>query len=418
MCSPPSMYSRIEACRVCGNSQLVPILDLGDQALTGVFPRTPESHVGSGPLRLVKCHGSGACGLVQLEHTFSVDQMYGDNYGYRSGLNPTMVRHLQGKVERTIARFEPPEGAIVLDIGSNDGTTLAAFSERFVRVGIDPTASKFLHHYPPDVQVVTDFFSEEVFRSAVDDRRASIVTSLAMFYDLESPLDFMRDVHNILTPDGIWVFEQSYLPSMLEQNSYDTVCHEHIEYYSLSQIAWMAQQVGFTLLDVEFNEINGGSFSVTAGKSGGGSRESPQVAEIIEREKAIGIDGLELYASFAQRVSDSRNSLLEFIAIAHAGQKRLGALGASTKGNVLLQYCGLTPNDLVAIGEVNEEKFGAFTPGTLIPIVPEDHLLGLKLDYLLVLPWHFRETFMSKRLEGTSRLVFPLPELEVVDQAP
>jgi hypothetical protein len=225
----------------------------------------------------------------------------------------------------------------------------------------------------------------------------------------------MRDIHNILALDGIWIFEQSYLPSMLANNSYDTVCHEHIEYYSLSQVAWMAEQVGFTLTDVEFNDINGGSFSVIAHKTSAGFHESPQVPEILEREKALGIEGLELYASFADRVARSRDSLLKFIADAHAANKLIGALGASTKGNVLLQYCGLTPNDVVAIGEVNEEKFGAFTPGSLIPIVPEDQLLAMRPDFLLVLPWHFRETFMSKRLETPTRLVFPLPELDVVD---
>ena len=410
------MYREIDACRVCGNTDLRPILDLGEQALTGVFPTSREQHVDSGPLQLVKCHGPEACGLVQLKQTYDSDQLYGDNYGYRSGLNPTMARHLRTKVENILEQFGVPSGGVVLDIGSNDGTTLNAFpSDSVQRVGIDPTAAKFLEHYSPGIQVVSDFFSEEVFRTAVDGQPASVVTSFSMFYDLDSPLDFMGDVHNVLSADGIWMFEQSYLPLMLERNSYDTVCHEHVEYYSLSQVAWMARQVGFTLIDVELNDLNGGSFSVTAVKSASGLRETPRVAETIEHERVRGIDGLDVYAAFARRVAESRESLLAFLSDARSKGRSVGALGASTKGNVLLQYCGLTSEDIVAIGEINEDKFGAFTPGTLIPICPEAELLALQPDYLLVLPWHFRETFMSKERAGGSRLVFPLPELEIVD---
>lgn len=410
------MYSRIEACRACGNSEMVPILDLGVQALTGVFPKDKETNVDSGPLRLVKCHGAGACSLVQLEHTFSFDQMYGDNYGYRSGLNPTMVRHLHDNVERILSLGYLPHDGLVLDIGSNDGTTLAGFPEdQYDLVGMDPTASKFIDHYRPDVTVISDFFNEEVFRESFGGRQASVVISFAMFYDVESPLDFMRQVHSVLAPNGVWVFEQSYLPLMLDRNSYDTVCHEHLEYYSLSQVAWMASQVGFTLIDVDFNDVNGGSFLVTAAKTRHGAAESPRVPEIIDREKSMGIDGLDLYRAFASRVEASRGELQDFFARIHQANQLVGALGASTKGNVLLQYCELSSHDLVAIGEVNEDKFGSFTPGTGIPIVPEDELLAMRPDFLLVLPWHFRETFLSKQLQGISRLVFPLPQLEVVD---
>jgi len=409
------MYSKIDACRVCGNSELIPILDLGEQALTGVFPDSEDRDVEVGPLRLVKCHGSGSCGLVQLEHTFSFDQMYGENYGYRSGLNPTMVRHLHGKVERILSQFDLPDDALVVDIGSNDGTTLRAYPDRYLRVGIDPTASKFLDYYPGDVEVVTDFFSGDALRGVVGPRKASVVTSFSMFYDLPRPLEFMRDIHQVLAPGGVWVFEQSYLPLMLERNSYDTVCHEHLEYYSLGQVAWMARQVGFALVDVEFNDINGGSFSVTAARTEDGFHESPSVTDVIRRERADGMEGLDLYAAFSQRVARSREVLRVFIDAARQAGKSVGGLGASTKGNVILQYCGLTSADLVAIGEVNEEKYGAFTPGSLIPIWPEDRLLDEDLDYLLILPWHFRETFLSKQITGHARLVFPLPQLEVAD---
>jgi NDP-4-keto-2,6-dideoxyhexose 3-C-methyltransferase len=409
------MYRQIERCRICGNEQLQPLLDLGEQALTGVFPRRRDQVVASGPLRLVKCHGQGACGLVQLEHSFSFAEMYGDNYGYRSGLNASMTSHLRGKVERILSRVDVPPGAIVLDIGSNDGTTLAAYPPgKFRRIGIDPTAAKFRRYYPPDVEVVCDLFTGENFARVAGDGKAAVITSFAMFYDLESPLTFMRDVHRALADDGVWVFEQSYLPSMLERNSYDTVCHEHIEYYSMSVVRWMAAEVGFKIIDVELNDVNGGSFSVMAAKTGSPYPESPLAERMIQEEQAIGLDGLEIYGGFVDRVKTSRELLRTFVNDARASGQTIGALGASTKGNVLLQYCGLTPDDLLAIGEVNEEKFGGFTPGTLIPICSEAELIAREPDYLLILPWHFRETFLEKHLRGKSRLVFPLPFLEII----
>lgn len=411
----PPIYRQIDRCRVCGNQHLELLLDLGEQALTGVFPRTASTHVGAGPLQLVKCHGEHACGLVQLLHSYASEQMYGDNYGYRSGLNASMVTHLRGKIARILSRVSPPAGSIVLDIGSNDGTTLAAYpAGTYQRIGIDPTSAKFRQYYPPDVSIVTSLFSEASFRSVAGDRRAAVITSFAMFYDLEDPIAFMRDIHHCLADDGVWVFEQSYLPLMLERNAYDTICHEHIEYYSLSIIDWMTRKAGFKIIDVELNDINGGSFSVMVAKTGSSHAESPAVAQILADERSAGIADLDIYKAFAARVHASREQLRGFLAEAKAAGKTVAALGASTKGNVILQYCNITTADMTCVGEVNEEKFGSFTPGTLIPIIPEAELVARAPDYLVVLPWHFRDTFLRKKLQGSSHLVFPLPTLEVV----
>jgi NDP-4-keto-2,6-dideoxyhexose 3-C-methyltransferase len=409
------MDRAIDVCRACGNQQLVQVLDLGELAYTGIFPRAREEQVPRSPLRLVKCHGPDVCGLLQLQHACDPGAMYGATYGYRSGLNASMVRHLQGKVQRILDTVDVPAGGIVLDIGSNDGTTLATYpSGKYRTIGIDPTAAKFRQYYPPDVKVVADFFSAANFRKVFGDERASVITSFSMFYDLEHPLEFMREVHSVLADTGVWVFEQSYLPLMLERNSYDTVCHEHAEYYSLSQMHWMARRAGFKIVDLEFNDVNGGSSSVTAAKADSPLPESPLLTDVLARERAMGLDGLDVYAAFAERVARSRQQLRDFLQRAKTEGKTIGALGASTKGNVLLQYCGVTPGDLLAVGEVNSDKFGSFTPGTLIPIIPEAELIARQPDYLLVLPWHFRDTFLKKQLSGKSRLVFPLPALEVV----
>ena len=411
-------FKQTSRCRLCGSTNLVTVLDLGEQCLTGVFPRATDGSITRGPLRLVKCDESSAsaCGLVQLHHSYDLVEMYGENYGYRSGLNASMVKHLHGKVDAILAQVALRAGDIVVDIGSNDGSTLSRYPAQLCRpVGIDPTAAKFRDYYPKHVHVIPDFFSAALFKQHFGENKAKVVTSFSMFYDLEDPLQFMREIHDVLAADGLWVFEQSYMPRMLEQNSYDTVCHEHIEYYALRQIKWMADRVGFVIVDVDFNEINGGSFSVTARKKSTGLRHAPVVDAIVADELARGLNTEKPLRDFAQRVVESRHALRMCISQIKAEGETLYGLGASTKGNVLLQYCGLTTADIALIGEVNREKWGRFTPGNKIPIVAEDELLAIGAKYLLVLPWHFREYFVNSRKFSGKRLVFPLPRLEIVD---
>lgn len=409
------MYREIQRCRICGNTELVEVLDLGMQALTGVFPRSLQQAVPVSPLQLVKCvGGETACGLVQLRHTYDLGAMYGDNYGYRSGLNRSMVEHLHGKVRRIQSQIDLPDGSLIIDIGSNDSTTLQAYPQSgLTLVGIDPTGRKFREYYPPHVDLIADFFAADSFRKHFPGRKARVISSFSMLYDLEDPLRFMRDIAEVLAEDGIWVFEQSYMPTMLERNSYDTVCHEHLEYYGLKQIVWMAQRAGLKIVDVEFNDVNGGSFSLTAAHAGSRSQATPAVAAALHHEQELQLDTLAPYQAFAQRVAASRDALLRFIATAKAEGKRVCALGASTKGNVLLQYCAIDRSQVEKVGEVNSDKFGSFTPGSLLPIVPERELLSENPDYLLVLPWHFRPYFMRSRQLAGRRLLFPLPELEV-----
>lgn len=406
------MYKKISSCRICGNTHLECVLDLGEQMLTGVFPRERGAQVTVGPLRLVKCVGGGeTCGLLQMEHSYDLGEMYGENYGYRSGLNASMVKHLQAKVARIRSMVTLNPGDLVVDIGSNDSTTLQAYPKDLDLVGVDPTGVKFHQYYPPHIKLIPDFFGAALIQARYPGRKAKVVTSFSMFYDLEAPMDFMRQVHEVLADDGIWVFEQSYMPTMLATNSYDTVCHEHLEFYALKQIQWMAERVGFRILDVEFNDVNGGSFSITVAKKLGGEVMVPSVQKILDDERAQGLDTLVPYQQFVERVEQTRKALLEFIAQAKAQGKTVAALGASTKGNVLLQYCGLTDKEIQFVGEVNPDKFGAYTPGSWIPIISEDELLQKGIDYLLVLPWHFRAFFEGSAKLSQATLVFPLPTL-------
>ncbi len=412
------MYRKIQQCRLCGNTGLVPVVDLGEQYLTGVFPKTRSgTTLTKGPLRLVKCHeGTDVCGLLQLEHSYDLDEMYGENYGYRSALNASMVQHLHRKVARIRSAVDLRPGDLVVDIGSNDGTTLGAYPDDLLLVGIDPIGEKFRRYYASHLNLITDFFSAGVLNRAFPRHKAKVVTSIAMFYDLENPVDFARDVASILDPkDGIWVFEQSYMPLMLERNAYDTICHEHVEYYGLKQIVWVAEAAGLTIVDVEVNDVNGGSFSVVAAHRGSAHSDSHGiVARMLADEEAAGLSGLAPYHAFFQRTEQSRHSLREFVAKVRREGKRLCGLGASTKGNVVLQYCGFDAGDIEVIGDVNPEKFGAFTPGTSIPIEDEAKVLASSPDFLLILPWHFREFFLRYPPLTGRALVFPLPQLEIV----
>ena len=410
------MYKKIEKCRICGNTHLERVLDLGEQMLTGVFPREKGAQVTVGPLHLVKCFGGDeSCGLLQMEHSYDLGEMYGENYGYRSGLNASMVAHLNKKVKRILGLVELHKNDLVIDIGSNDSTTLQAYpSSGLLLVGVDPTGVKFQNYYPSHIQLIPDFFTSELVKSRFPGKKAKVVTSFSMFYDLEDPMGFMCQVYEVLADDGIWVFEQSYMPTMLDTNSYDTVCHEHLEFYALRQIKWMADKVGFKILDVEFNDVNGGSFSVTVAKSHGDITVVPSVQRILEDERAKGLDTLLPYEEFSERVVQSKRDLLKFIETAHAEGKSVAVLGASTKGNVLLQYCGLTTKEVEFVGEVNPEKFDCYTPNTWIPIIPEKELLAKNPDYMIVLPWHFKEFFVKNKNFSNMTLVFPLPKLEVL----
>ena len=413
-------FQAISACRICGNTELISILHLGDQSLTGVFPRRADQPLTKGPLELVKCHGGkDACGLVQLRHSYSSSELYGENYGYRSSLNRSMVRHLRSKVELLRRVVDLKEGDVVLDIGSNDGTTLSFYPANLTRVGMDPTAARFRDYYEPGIHVVADFFSAERFRSEAGGRNAKIVTSIAMFYDLEEPLSFVKEVADVLDDDGIWHFEQSYTPLMLSQSAYDTICHEHLEYYSLKQVKWMLDQCGLKIIDVEINDVNGGSFAVTAARTASAFERATDAVENIEREEsASGMDTLAPYALFSKHVFEHRANLVGLLDTLSKKGAQVFGYGASTKGNVILQFCGITRAQLPCIAEVNEDKFGCFTPGTNIPIVSEAEAHANNPDYFLVMPWHFRENLLQREaayIQAGGKMIFPLPTIEVVE---
>jgi hypothetical protein len=402
-------------CRLCGSDALVAVLDLGEQALTGVFPRSPADDPGGGPLRLVWCR---ECTLLQLADSYEPSELYGESYGYRSGLNASMVDHLRRKAHSLETLIGLAPGDVVLDIGSNDGTLLKSYSTPGVRrVGIDPTAARFMEFYTPDIETVVDFFSADRFHT-ISDTPARVITSIAMFYDLEDPVAFAADVRECLAPNGVWHFEQAYMPSMLRQNAYDTVCHEHLEYYSLHDVRGILGQVGLEIVDVRFNRVNGGSFSVTAAHPGAAVERQRVLTDwLVEQERRMGLQTPAPFRMFEERVFQHRLDLVQLVRTLRGSGARIMGYGASTKGNVLLQFCGFTPDDIEAMAEVNPDKFGCVTPGSGIPILPEDEVRALHPDYLIVFPWHFRESIVAREteyLQSGGRFIFPLPEIEIV----
>ena len=409
-------YRSLESCRLGGQRNLISVLNLGEQALTGVFPPSAETPVTRGPLELLWCPDSG---LLQLGHSFDPQEMYGDNYGYRSGLNASMVQHLSDKVRSLERLVQPRSDDVVLDIGSNDGTTLKAYATAGLqRVGIDPTASKWRQYYPDDIAVVPDFFSGEAYRR-VTRRSARIVTSIAMLYDLDDPVGFAREVASILASDGVWHFEQSYMPSMLRTNSYDTICHEHLEYYTLRAIVQMLDAADLQVVDVVTNAINGGSFAVTAAHRSS-TAFAPNRAVIdwlLHQEYRMGLNTPRPYREFEERVFRHRQDLQRLIRALNDDGKKVLGYGASTKGNVMLQFCGLTAADLPAIADVNPLKHGCVTPGSHIPIIGEVEAHAMQPDYFLVLPWHFKHGILQREKEFLQRggkFIFPFPEIEIV----
>jgi hypothetical protein len=400
---------------LCGSDALLSVLDLGEHALTGVFPKTTTELITKGPLRLVWCR---SCTLLQLAHSYPIQEMYGDNYGYRSGLNRSMVVHLERKARSLETLVGLSAGDVVLDIGSNDGTLLGSYTTPSLRkVGIDPTAARFAKFYPPEAEIVPDFFSADRFREVVD-RPARVITSVAMFYDLDDPVAFTSDVRQCLALDGVWHFEQSYMPSMLRSTAYDTVCHEHLEYYSLATVARVLADAGMRILDVRFNRVNGGSFAVTAGHNETTIEpERTLIDWFLDQEQRVSLHTPGPFRRFEERVFQHRTDLVELVRTLRAAGASIMGYGASTKGNVLLQFCGFTPADIEAIAEVNEDKFGHVTPGTGIPIVPEADVRERRPDYLIVFPWHFRDGIVEREddyLRSGGRLIFPLPEIEIV----
>jgi SAM-dependent methyltransferase len=403
--------TRHDTCRICG-SGLAGILDFGSQYLQGSFvkPGLSDPPERLFPMELTRCTGAD-CGLVQLRHTLAGHLLYGV-YWYRSRINSTMREHLAW-IANSAAELHggPPRRA--LDIGCNDGTLLECLSQ-CERWGVDPSSAA--EEVSGDIHVIRDFFPSTA--PELRDGSFDIITSIAMFYDADDPVEFARQVERLLAPGGIWVVEVAHLPQILESNAYDGICHEHLTYYSLSTLNRALSDAGLAVSRAVTNTINGGSVCCFVTRAG----ERPDLADgsvekITRQEEEMGLGQPDVYAAFADRVRAHRESLRELLLGLRDQGSVVHVYGASTKGNTLLQFCGIDHALIPYAAERNPDKIGAHTLGTNIEILSEEESRRARPDFYLVLPWHFREEILARetaiRAAGC-KMIFPLPRLELV----
>jgi C-methyltransferase C-terminal domain/Methyltransferase domain/Putative zinc binding domain len=412
----------ITHCRICGSAALTPAIDLGPQYLQGAFVKEglPKPSLEKIPTALVRCDPSRdktACGLLQTRVTVPGEVLY-ESYWYRSGTNQTMRDHLAG-IAAAAAERVGKASARVLDIGCNDGTLLRSYPAAFRKVGVDP--SDAAQGLGGGIEVVNDFFPSKALPTLAGPGGFDIITSIAMFYDLDDPVGFVTGLAALLAAEGLWVLEMSYMPTMLELNSYDTICHEHIEYYSLAVIEALLARAGLKVVDVAFNAINGGSLRCYAAHQActrhDRAEAARRIAEVRTREAGLALGTDRPYRDFQTRIEAHRAELGGLIEGLRAEGKRIHIYGASTKGNTILQWCGLDHRLIECAADRNPDKDGARTLGTDIPIVSEARSRAMAPDYYLVLPWHFRDEFLAREADARAKgvkFIFPLPSVEIV----
>jgi len=381
-------------CRVCGSSALTKVIDLGEQYLQGSFVKPgkelpPTRRI---PCTLVRCdptRDEHACGLLQMEHTVPPEILY-SAYWYRSGTNDTMRNHLRTIAEEATALVAKP-ATRVLDIGCNDGTLLGCYPADFEKFGIDP--SDVTREIGGDITVIQDIFPSAELVKRLDNRPCDIITSIAMFYDLEEPVAFTRGIKSVLAPEGLWIFEMSYI----------------------------LKEAGMKVFNVSINNINGGSLRCYATHAENFSYRKDEFLQNIktmrQQEFDLELDTDKPYKHFQDRINVHRQELVKVLKELKKQGKRIHIYGASTKGNTILQWCGIDNRVVDVAAERNPEKYGARTLGTDIPIVSEAESRGMNPDYYLVLPWHFKEEFVRRESETLARgtgLIFPLPKIEIV----
>ena len=407
-------------CRVCGSSSLTPVISLGPQYLQGSFVKPGKEMPSHRKINcsLVRCNpqiDENACGLLQMEHSVPPEILYAA-YWYRSGTNTTMRDHLREIVDSSL-KLVNKEKCNVLDIGCNDGTLLNYYPESFDCYGCDPSD---VAQEVKGATVVQDIFPSLEMLNVIGDKKMDIVTSIAMFYDLESPVDFAKSIKKVLSPEGIWVFEMSYMPRMLELDSYDTICHEHLEFYSLAVIEKIAGMANMKVFKISFNDINGGSIRCYATHKESShyynKGNSHFMNEVRQKEFDMELDTDKPYIAFQYRIEKVKDDLHDLLVDLRKEGKRIHIYGASTKGNTILQWCDLNNMHIEYAAERNPDKYGAYTLGTNIPIISEAESRAMNPDYYLVLPWHFKKEFVEREKEALEKgtgFIFPIPNIDI-----
>lgn len=403
---------KLKSCRSCNSKQLVKIISLGNQYLSDFTTsnRKPRSF----PLRMVVCK---KCHLVQLDYTAPSKYLYTERYGYKSGINKTMQEELKGIAQKSLFKIKKTKEEIVaIDIGANDGTLLKNYPKKIYRVSVEPIKKLAKESKKYSDIVVNDFFSYEAISKRKKNLKADIITIISCFYDMEEPNRFIQDVVKILKENGIVIIQQNYLVSMLEQNAFDNIVHEHLEYYSLLSLNNLLSKHGLEVFDLELRSLNGGSFRTYIALKGK-RKISKAVKDLIKKEKKLNLDKKKIYNDFAKRIIDNKNVLLNYIKTEVKKGKSIYLYGASTRGNTLLQFLKLNNKLIKYAVERNPEKWGKRISSVGIPIISEEQARKDKPDYMLILPWFFKKEFLKREkayLKSGGHFIFPLPKFEVI----
>lgn len=408
---------KIKECRACYSEKLEPILSLGNQYVTNFIDSADEQRERI-PLELILCEN---CNLLQLRHNTPAQLTWNDQYWYKSGISSTIRADLKDISEKSQKIKELEKGDIIIDIGSNDGTLLDFYDNSIKRVGFEPCKnvaeeSKSKGHY-----VIDNFFNKKDFKNRFGNKKAKIITAISMFYDLDKPNEFLEDIVSCLDSEGLFVIQQNYLVKMLEQNAFDNICHEHREYYSLASLENLLRKHKLEVFDVEQNDINGGSIRtyIKKRKSNlqGLEGSEKRLRQVREKENSLGLNTPEPYLEFAERISKIKGHLLDFLDEQKKSGKNIAIYGASTRGNVALQYFGLNNTHIDFIADKNSDKGGKKTVGSLIPIISPEEIMKRKPDYLLVNTWHFLDEIIKQEKEyqnSGGRFVVALPNFRII----
>lgn len=394
-------------CRLCGSKELDKVFSLGNQYINDFVE---ESEIGKGiksPLEIVHCKN---CDLAQLKHTAPQELLYSRKYWYRSGVTDTMKAELKNIVDELQSMTSLTQGDIVLDIGANDGTMLEYFNKGIIRVGCEP-ANNLVEELSKKCDItIHDFWSESVYLESIKGKgltkKAKVISAIGMFYDLDDPISFVSDIEKVLDDDGIFVAQLMTLAPMIKQNDLGNICHEHIEFYSYESLVYMYEKCNLEIFKVSENSVNGGSYRIYARKLKNGS--------ITFSEKASKQDLLD----FKDRIDSIKQESIDFLIKEKAAGKSIHVYGASTKGNVILQYFGLNTDLIDFAAERSPEKFGRYTIGSWIPIISEDESRQMQPDYYFVLPWAFFDEMYARESEWLSKggkFIVPFPNFRIVN---
>ena len=414
-------YKDIIECRVCGNQNLIELINFEEQFLSATFVDSnldnPLSSI-KVPLTVMICD-SESCGLVQLKQTTEPNLLY-TNYFYRSATNSTMIKDLRTVVDKALERLEIKAGDIVVDIAANDGTLLKNYSNSLVRIGVEPAKNIDWSDLDPEIKIVNEYFNENAITKVLDGNKVKIFTCCAMFYDLDNPNEFVKAVKNTLAKDGIFCIQLSYVLSMIINMNFYDICHEHLEYYSLESLNFLMERHGLTIFDAELNEVNGGSALVFITHVENKMALSENYKKLIKTEQTAKLKNPKVYLDFGKKINELKEKVYKTIKNENKNGGYVVGLGASTKGNVLLQFFGLTKELIPVISEINKSKIGLRTLGSDIPLVSDGEIDKLNPTMKLVLPWYFKNEIINREsnyIENGGKLFFPMPYPHIVSKS-